>query len=79
MLDEVVIYKDPYGVVLVLGAWNYPFQLSLAPFQAAVAAGNTVILKPSDLAPASAKFMADFLPKYLDSVSASCAHCVGKL
>lgn len=68
MLDDVVIYKDPYGVVLVLGAWNYPLQLSLLPLAAAIAAGNSVILKPSDLAPASAKFMEEFIPKYIDTV-----------
>lgn len=69
LLDTVCIYKDPYGVVLVLGAWNYPLQLTMVPVQAAIAAGNTVIIKPSEVAPASAKFLADTIPKYLDSVS----------
>lgn len=68
MLDTVCIYKDPYGVVLVMGAWNYPLQLTLLPMAAAIAAGNTVIVKPSEVAPACAKFMADTIPKYLDSV-----------
>jgi len=45
------IYKEPYGVVLVLAPWNYPFQLSIAPIIGAVAAGNTVVLKPSEWAP----------------------------
>ena len=52
-----------------MGAWNYPLQLTLLPVQAAISAGNTVIIKPSELAPASAKFMAETIPKYLDSVS----------
>lgn len=43
------IYKDPLGVVLVIGAWNYPYQLSLIPMLTAMAAGNTCILKPSEL------------------------------
>lgn len=43
------IIPEPLGVVLVIGAWNYPFLLSLAPVVAALAAGNTVILKPSEL------------------------------
>lgn len=68
MLDDVLIHKDPYGVVLVIGAWNYPIQLTLLPVAAAIAAGNCVVIKPSEVAPASAKFIADFIPKYLDNV-----------
>lgn len=68
MLDDVLIYKDPFGVVLVIGAWNYPIQLTLLPVAAAIAAGNCVVIKPSEVAPASAKFIADFIPKYLDNV-----------
>ena len=45
------IYKQPFGQVLIIAPWNYPFQLSLAPLIGAVAAGNTVILKPSELTP----------------------------
>lgn len=68
-MDKVRIYKDPYGVVLVMGAWNYPMQLTLLPVAAAIAAGNCVIVKPSEVAPATAKFIADTLPKYIDNVS----------
>lgn len=68
-MDSVEIRKDPYGVVLVIGPWNYPLQLTLLPLAAAIAAGNCVILKPSEVAPASAKFVADVLPKYVDNVS----------
>lgn len=64
----MLIYKDPYGVVLVIGAWNYPLQLTLLPVAAAIAAGNCVIIKPSEVASASAKFVADYIPKYLDTV-----------
>ncbi len=46
---------EPYGQCLVIGAWNYPIQLSFAPSIAALAAGNTVILKPSELASNSAQ------------------------
>ncbi|XP_023953571.2 aldehyde dehydrogenase, dimeric NADP-preferring isoform X4 [Bicyclus anynana] len=67
MMDDVVIFNDPYGVVLIIGAWNYPLQLLLLPFAGAIAAGNVVILKPSELAVASAKFIAETLPKYLDN------------
>ncbi|XP_035788819.1 aldehyde dehydrogenase, dimeric NADP-preferring-like isoform X7 [Anopheles albimanus] len=66
LMDGVYIYKDPFGVVLVIGAWNYPLQLTLVPVAAAIAAGNCVVIKPSEVATASAKFIADKLPKYLD-------------
>ncbi|ASF39825.1 aldehyde dehydrogenase [Halobacillus halophilus] len=46
-----MIYKEPYGTVLVIAPWNYPFQLALAPVLGAIAAGNTVIIKPSELTP----------------------------
>jgi len=43
------LYPEPYGTVLVIGAWNYPFMLTLMPAIGAIAAGNTVIMKPSEL------------------------------
>ncbi|CAK1584388.1 unnamed protein product [Parnassius mnemosyne] len=67
MLDDVVIYNDPYGVALVIGAWNYPLQLLLLPMAGAIAAGNVVIVKPSELAVACAQFIAEMIPKYLDN------------
>ncbi|XP_041984524.1 aldehyde dehydrogenase, dimeric NADP-preferring isoform X1 [Aricia agestis] len=67
ILDDVVIYNDPYGVALIIGAWNYPLQLLLLPMTGAIAAGNVVVAKPSELAPASEQFLADMLPKYLDN------------
>lgn len=45
------VYNEPYGHVLILAPWNYPFQLALCPLVAAVAAGNKVTLKPSELTP----------------------------
>ncbi len=45
------IYKEPYGAVLVISPWNYPYQLALVPLIGAIAAGNTVVLKPSELTP----------------------------
>jgi len=66
-LDGVYIFNDPYGVVLVLGAWNYPLQLTLVPVAAAIGAGNCVIIKPSEISPHCAKFMAEKIPKYLDN------------
>src|SRR5699024_10779293 len=45
------ILKDPYGVVLVISPWNYPIQLTLLPVISAIGAGNTVVIKPSEIAP----------------------------
>lgn len=45
------IYKEPYGTVLIIAPWNYPYQLAFAPLLGAIAAGNTVVLKPSELTP----------------------------
>lgn len=69
LFDSVEIRKDPYGVVLVMGAWNYPLVLTLKPVIAAIAAGNAVVIKPSEVSAACSKFMADKIPKYLDNVS----------
>jgi aldehyde dehydrogenase (NAD+) len=52
------VYPEPQGVVLILGPWNYPFQLLFSPLVAALAAGNCVCLKPSELAPEVAKVIA---------------------
>ncbi|AYZ35524.1 aldehyde dehydrogenase [Chryseobacterium indologenes] len=49
-LGNSKIYADPLGCILVIGAWNYPYQLSLSPIIAAIAAGNCCILKPSEVA-----------------------------
>ena len=57
---------EPYGTVLIIGAWNYPFYLTLGPAVGAIAAGNAVVLKPSEIAPASSALMAELVPKYLD-------------
>jgi aldehyde dehydrogenase (NAD+) len=61
------IEYEPYGTVLIIGAWNYPIYLTLGPLVGAIAAGNTVVLKPSEIAPASSRLMAELVPKYLDS------------
>jgi aldehyde dehydrogenase (NAD+) len=58
---------EPYGVVLIIGAWNYPFWLTLGPAVGAIAAGNALVLKPSEIAPASSALMAELVPRYLDS------------
>ena len=58
---------EPYGTVLIIGAWNFPFALTLGPAAGAIAAGNTVVLKPSEVAPASSALMAELVQRYLDN------------
>lgn len=55
----------PLGVVLVIGTWNYPVQLNLAPLAGALAAGNTVVVKPSEHAPATSAALVRWVPEYL--------------
>ncbi|GHH99079.1 aldehyde dehydrogenase [Neobacillus kokaensis] len=51
------IYSDPYGVVLVIAPWNYPFQLAIAPLIGAIAAGNCAVMKPSELTPKTSEIL----------------------
>ncbi len=62
-----VVSPRPYGVVLVMAPWNYPVQLSLEPLIGAVAAGNCVVLKPSDYAPQTARVLAALVAECFDS------------
>ncbi|MEN8784015.1 MAG: aldehyde dehydrogenase family protein [Akkermansiaceae bacterium] len=58
--------REPFGVVLVIAPWNYPFQLSLSPVISAIAAGNSVVLKPSELAPASERVLREIIEEAFD-------------
>lgn len=60
------LIPEPLGVVLVIAPWNYPVQLLLVPAAGALAAGNTVALKPSEVSSATSQVLADLVPKYLD-------------
>jgi aldehyde dehydrogenase (NAD+) len=68
-----LIYREPLGVVLIIGPWNYPLQLVLLPLVGAIAAGNCAVLKPSELAPATGLLIASRLP---DFVSDECIKIV---
>jgi aldehyde dehydrogenase (NAD+) len=57
---------EPLGVTLVIGPWNYPVYLTIAPLVAAIAAGNCAVLKPSEHAPAAAAVIAELVAEYLD-------------
>ncbi|GMI67812.1 aldehyde dehydrogenase 3I1, aldehyde dehydrogenase 3 [Hibiscus trionum] len=60
------IVSEPLGVVLVISTWNYPFSLSLEPVIGAIAAGNAVVLKPSEIAPATSSLLSRLLGEYMD-------------
>ena len=66
MLDEAYIQPEPLGVILIIGAWNDPFVLTIQPLIGAIAAGNAVIIKPSEVSENTAKLLAKLLPQYLD-------------
>ncbi|MFD0988839.1 aldehyde dehydrogenase [Mariniflexile jejuense] len=55
------IYKEPYGTVLIIAPWNYPFLLALEPLIMAIAAGNTVVLKPSELTKNTSQLLTDII------------------
>ena len=57
---------EPLGVVLIIGPWNYPIHLVLAPLVGALAAGNCAVLKPSEHTPACSAVLAELVPQYLD-------------
>ncbi|XP_008067286.2 aldehyde dehydrogenase family 3 member B2-like, partial [Carlito syrichta] len=65
-LDSAFIRKEPYGLVLIVAPWNYPVNLTLVPLVGALAAGNCVVLKPSEISQGTEKVLAEVLPRYLD-------------
>ncbi|XP_012581923.1 PREDICTED: fatty aldehyde dehydrogenase isoform X2 [Condylura cristata] len=66
MMDEAYVQPEPLGVILIIGAWNYPLVLVIQPLIGAIAAGNAVIMKPSELSENTASILAKLLPQYLD-------------
>jgi aldehyde dehydrogenase (NAD+) len=67
------VIPEPLGVALVIAPWNYPIQLLLIPVAAAIAAGNCVVAKPSELSPTCSAALARLMPKYLDDSAISVA------
>lgn len=61
-----LIYNQPYGTVLIIGAWNYPVHLSLMPLIGAISAGNTAVLKPSELASETSLLLKNLTDQYFD-------------
>jgi aldehyde dehydrogenase (NAD+) len=60
------IYSEPYGKILIIAPWNYPFQLAICPLIAAVSAGNSVVLKPSELTPHTSSIIAEIISNVFD-------------
>lgn len=58
---ESLIYSEPYGIVLIIGPWNYPFQLVIDPLIGAISAGNCAAIKPSEYAPNTSKIIAEII------------------
>ena len=78
------VYKDPLGVVLIIGPWNYPLQLLFTPLVGAIAAGNCAVLKPSEYAPATATVMqkiidTSFSKEYICCIQGDGAEVVPKM
>jgi aldehyde dehydrogenase (NAD+) len=63
------IYREPLGLVLIIAPWNYPFQTAVLPLVGALAAGNCVVIKPSEIAPHTSKVIAKWIPKYMDTTA----------
>ncbi len=61
------IYPEPLGVVFIIGAWNYPFQLTILPLIGAISAGNCAVIKPSELAPHSSQLISEIISKKFNS------------
>jgi len=60
------IHNEPYGTTLIIAPWNYPYQLALAPLIGAIAAGNTVVLKPSELTPNTSNIIREIIETVFD-------------
>ncbi|NXX50623.1 AL3A2 dehydrogenase, partial [Tricholaema leucomelas] len=64
--DETYTCFEPLGVVLITGTWNYPFLTVMQPLIGAIAAGNAVVVKPSEISENTAQLVAELLPQYVD-------------
>lgn len=66
LFDRQYVRPEPKGVVLIIAPWNVPWQLTMRPLTAAIAAGNAVVMKPSELNPRTAPLMEKLVHKYMD-------------
>ena len=73
--SESKIYYEPYGTVLLMNTWNYPFVLCFKPLVGALAAGNCCIVKPSEVAPTTSKVLADIINTAFDEEYCAAIEC----
>src|SRR5699024_10475169 len=66
---KAAVIFEPLGVMLVIAPWNYPLQLLLSPLIGGLAAGNAVVLKPSEHAGHVSRLLAELLPQYVDGTA----------
>jgi acyl-CoA reductase-like NAD-dependent aldehyde dehydrogenase len=64
---HVRVRRDPLGVTLIIGAWNEPLMLTFGPLAPALAAGNTAVIKPSEMCAATSALIAELVPRYMDT------------
>ncbi|KIH60482.1 hypothetical protein ANCDUO_09270 [Ancylostoma duodenale] len=76
-LDQPMLVKDPLGVVLIISPWNYPVSMILLPLIPAIAAGNTVVIKPSEVSANTAATFEKLVSKYFEPVRSHDCHCSG--
>ncbi|KAJ3309593.1 Aldehyde dehydrogenase [Boothiomyces sp. JEL0838] len=67
LADTAQVRRQPHGVVLIIGAWNYPVQLTLLPLIGAIGGGNAAVVKVSEISVHTSALLAKLIPKYLDS------------
>ena len=68
MSDTAYVTHEPFGVTLVIGAWNFPISVTMLPVIGALAAGNAVLIKPSEISANVSHAFARWIPEYLDTV-----------
>ncbi|CAO3619822.1 unnamed protein product [Mucor hiemalis] len=72
--DTAFVRREALGVVLIISTWNYPLQLSLVPLAGALAAGNCVVLKLSEVSVHTSALISELMPKYLDAGMVRCVN-----
>ncbi|HIH96379.1 MAG TPA: aldehyde dehydrogenase [Thermoplasmata archaeon] len=70
--SKSLVIHEPYGVVLIIAPWNYPLHLTMLPLVGAIAAGNCVAIKPSEMSPNTSKVIHDMIEEYFEDSYIAC-------
>ncbi|HIH98382.1 MAG TPA: aldehyde dehydrogenase family protein, partial [Thermoplasmata archaeon] len=70
--SKSLVIHEPYGVVLIIAPWNYPLHLTMLPLVGAIAAGNCVAIKPSEMSPNTSKVIQDMIEEYFEDSYIAC-------